>query len=128
MKAIIKDVLSGLLFFVLIMVLEFAVTLPFGEPSNESGDLAVYLNREFLLTAIPAAILTYTAAMVTKVPTIVSAYRKSIIWTVVVLGLYTIIAVGNDNVGPIFGSYGFYLLLLGVFIGPILYAKFKKLT
>jgi Fe2+ transport system protein B len=128
MKAIIKDVLSGLLIFVLIMVLEFAVTLPFGEPSNESGDLAVYLNREFLLTAIPAAILTYTAAMVTKVPTIVSAYRKSIIWTVVVLGLYTIIAVGNDNVGPIFGSYGFYLLLLGVFIGPILYAKFKKLT
>jgi hypothetical protein len=62
------------------------------------------------------------------VPTIVSAYRKSIIWTVVVLGLYTIIGVGNDNVGPIFGSYGFYLLLLGVFLGPILYAKFKKLT
>ncbi|MFY9902196.1 MAG: hypothetical protein WAK52_06270 [Trichococcus sp.] len=128
MKAIIKDVLSGLLIFVLIMVLEFAVTLPFGEPGNESGDLAVYLNREFLLTAIPAAILTYMAAMVTKVPTIVSAYRKSIIWTVVVLGLYTISAVGNDNVGPIFGSYGFYLLLLGVFIGPILYAKFKRLT
>ena len=46
---------------------------------------AVYLNREFLLTAIPAAILTYTAAMVTKVPTIVSAYRKSIIWTAVVV-------------------------------------------
>lgn len=45
-----------------------------------------------------------------------------------VLGLYTIIAVGNDNVGPVFGSYGFYLLLLGVFIGPSLYAKFKRLT
>ncbi|CZQ88853.1 hypothetical protein [Trichococcus collinsii] len=128
MKAIIKDVLSGLLIFVLIMVLEFAVTLPFGEPGGESGGLAVYLNREFLLTAIPAAILTYMAAMVTKVPTIVSAYRKSIIWTTVVLGFYSIIAVGNDNVGPIFGSYGFYLLLLGVFLGPILYSKFKRLT
>ena len=128
MKAIIKDVLSGLLIFVLIMVLEFAVTLPFGDPGNESGDLTAYLNREFLLTAIPAAILTYMAAMVTKVPTIVSAYRKSIIWTAVVLGLYTIIALGNDNVGPIFGSYAFYLLLLGVFIGPILYAKFKRLS
>jgi hypothetical protein len=127
-KAIIKDVLSGLLIFVLIMVLEFAVTLPFGDPGGESGELASYLNREFLLTAIPAAILTYTAAMVTKVPTIVSAYRKSIIWTAVVLGLYTIIAVGNDNIGPIFGSYAFYLLLLGVFIGPILYAKFKRLS
>ena len=128
MKAIIKDVLSGLLIFVLIMVLEFAVTLPFGEPGGGSGDLAAYLNREFLLTAIPAAILTYTAAMVTKIPTIYSAYRKSIIWTAVVLGLYTIIAVGNDNLGPIFGSYGFYLLLLGVFLGPVLYAKFKRLS
>ena len=80
MKAIIQDVLTGLLIFVL-YGLEFAVTLPFGEPGGESGDLAAYLNREFLLTAIPAAILTYTAAMVTKVPTIVSAYRKSSIWT-----------------------------------------------
>ncbi len=68
------------------------------------------------------------AAMVTKVPTIVSAYRKSIIWTAVVLGLYAIIAVGNDNIGPIFGSYAFYLLLLGVFLGPVLYAKFKRLS
>ena len=127
MKAIIKDILLGLLIFVLIMVLEFAVTLPFGEPGGESGDLAAYLNREFLLTAIPAAILTYTAAMVTKIPTIAIAYRKSIIWTAVVLVLYTIIAVGNDNVGPIFGSYAFYLLLLGVFLGPVLYAKIKRL-
>nr|WP_321292979.1 hypothetical protein [uncultured Trichococcus sp.] len=63
-----------------------------------------------------------------KRPSIVSAYRKSSVWTAVVLGLYTIIAVGNDNVGPVFGSYGFYLLLLGVFIGPSLYAKFKRLT
>lgn len=128
MKAIIKDVLSGLLIFVLIMVLEFAVTLPFGEPGVESGELAAYLNREFLLTAIPATILTYLAARVMKVTTLANAYRKSIIWTAVVLGLYTIIAVGNDNVGPIFGSYSFYLLLLGVFLGPILYAKFKRLT
>lgn len=128
MKVLIKEILSGLLIFVLIMVLEFAVTLPFGEPGGESGDFVGRLNQEFLLTAIPAAILTYMAAMVMKVPTVVSAYRKSIIWTAVVLGLYTIIAVGNDNVGPIFGSYGFYLLLLGVFIGPILYAKFKSLT
>ena len=128
MKAIIKDVLTGLLIFVLIMVLEFAVTLPFGDPGSESGELAAYLNREFLLTAIPAAILTYLAAMVTKVPTIVSAYRKSTIWTAVVLIFYTIIAVGNDNVGPIFGSYSFYLLLLGIFLGPILYAKFKRVS
>lgn len=128
MKAIIKDLLSGLLIFILIMLLEFAVTLPFGEPGGESGDLAVYLKREFLLTAIPASILTYLAARVMKVTTIANAYRKSIIWTAVVLGLYTIIAVGNDNAGPIFGSYSFYLLLLGVFLGPVLYAKIKRIS
>jgi len=128
LKAIIKDILSGALIFILIMLFEFAVTLPFGEPGVESGELSIYLNREFLLTAIPAAILTYMAAMVTKVPTLVSAYRKGFIWTTVVLGLYTIIAVGNDNVGPIFGSYGFYVLLAGVFIGPVLYTKLKKLS
>ena len=128
MKAIITDILLAFGIFVIIMILEFLVTLPFGAPTNlEVGELGAFLNREFLLTAVPAAIVTYLFARLSNGQTIVSAYRKSIIWTLMILAFYAIIAVGNDNVGPIFGSYGFYVLLAGIFAGPIIYAKMERL-
>lgn len=128
MKAIVKDILLGFGIFVIIMILEFLVTLPFGEPAAmDAGELGMFLNREFLLTAVPAAIVTYLFARFSEVQTIVSAYRRSITWTLMILVFYVIIAVGNDNVGPIFGSYGFYVLLAGIFAGPILYAKIERL-
>jgi len=58
MKIITKDALFGLLIIIVITILEFIVTIPFGEPAQEftSEVWAKFINRELLLTALPAAL------------------------------------------------------------------------
>jgi len=125
MKRFLINILLGFLVFVIILACEAAVTLPFGEP--QEGKLAMYLTIEFLLTAIPAGLVTFILAWVTRTKTKAEALSKSISWTAVVAILYFVIAYFNNNMDYVFGNFAFYILLVCVFAGPMIYAKSKKI-
>jgi len=125
MKKNLINILLGFLVFVLILACEAAVTLPFGEP--QEGKLAMYLTYEFLLTAIPAGLVTFIIALVTRTKTKAEAFSKSLIWTAVVAILYFVIAFFNNNIQFVFGNFAFYILLACAFVGPMIYAKSKKI-
>ncbi len=127
MKAMIKEGLFGLLAVFLITVFEFLVTLPLGAPTFEFGseEHALFLNYEFLLTAIPALFVTYFLAKARKTQSIPEALRRSIVWTLIIFLNYFILGIGNDILGIILGTAGLYVLLAFAFAGPILYVKRK---
>jgi len=128
MKQIIKDVLFGILIFMIIMILEFIVTLPFGVNDIESlsiEEFGALINQELLLVAIPAGIVTYLFAMLLKTATKQDAMRRSILWTGIIAIQYVSIGIGNDNIGIILSSLGFYAVVICAFAGPMIYAKIK---
>lgn len=127
MKSIIKESLFGILVVMTVTICEFIVTLPFGEGQELTPErYAFVLNREFLLTALPAFFVTFFLAKFRKVKDLSDALRKSIIWTAVLLIYYFVIGIGNDNLLPIFQSLGLYILFTCTFLGPIVYSKTKK--
>lgn len=126
MKKLIMDVLFGVVVLVAIVLMEFLVTIPFGyyvEGGQESFQQV--MNREFLLTALPATLVTFVFAMLLKTETLADAVRRGVIWTLIV-GLYFFgVGIGNGNFMEMFGTLGIYVLLLCTFLGPIVYAKIK---
>jgi hypothetical protein len=124
MKTII-NLLIGLLTIILVTILEFLVTLPFGEPNPDT--IARFVNIELLLTALPAALVTYVLAWLFRTKSKSQAMHRSVIWTLV-LGLwYLVIGLGNDTFGDIFGQLGIYVLLICSFAGPLIFSKVKNL-
>ena len=119
------NALIGLLTIIGITVAEFLVTLPLGEPNPET--LAQYINYELLLTALPAALVTFLFAWWFKTKSKVEALRRSITWTIVVALWYLFVALGNDNFSYVFGQAGVYVLLAGCFLGPLVLSKVRRL-
>ena len=55
MEKIVKDILFGFLVVIVITLCEFIVTIPFGLPDMyNQTEYIEYMNREFLLTTLPA--------------------------------------------------------------------------
>ena len=124
MKIIIKDILFGFLVVIVITLCEFIVTIPFGLPDiNNKAEYIAFMNQEFLLTVLPALFVTYGFAWILKTKTMKEAMQKSIIWTLLVLLNFVMIGLGNDNISEIFKTFGIFVLLIGTFIGPILYVR-----
>jgi hypothetical protein len=123
MRAFIKDVLFGVLMIVLTMMAAFIVTLPFSDVADESNrvEWAALINREFLLTALPTAAITFLFAALLKTKTRREAVRRASVWTGCLALFYVFIGVNNRNIDLIFGTIGIYALLLGAFLGPVLY-------
>jgi hypothetical protein len=104
------------------------VTLPFGEPSELSqATYSQFINRELLLTALPALLVTLMFAGLLKTKNKSDALKRSITWTVFLTLNYLLIGIGNDNFKLIFGNIGIYILLGCSFMGPIVYSKIKHL-
>ncbi len=123
MKTILKDIAFGILIIILITLAEFIVTLPFGTPGDvDSAGLAMIINRELLLTALPAGLITVAFAHLLKTDTRQAAVRRSNIWMLMILLNYLIIGIGNQNLEEIFGSAGIYALLACAFAGPLVYS------
>jgi hypothetical protein len=127
MNKILKDFLFGILILICITILEFIITLPLGEPNGEFSmeAYAYFINRELLLTAIPAGLITFIFAWFLKTNTTGVALRRSIIWTSVIFLHFLLLGIGNDNLPEIFGSVGIYLLLVCAFAGPLLCTKIR---
>ena len=128
MKKIFLDSLFGFLIVIVVTVLEFLVTLPFGEPGEFNQDYYLHLiNREFLLTALPAGVTTFTFTQLLKTQSRKDARRRGIIWTVILFLNYLIIGIGNDNFKMIFGTFSIYVMLACAYLGTVLYSKIKQL-
>lgn len=129
MKKMVKDVLYGFLVVIVITLCEFIVTIPFGLPDMVNQvDYIEFMNREFLLTALPALFVTYGFAWMLKTKIMNEAMQRSIIWTLLVLLNFVMIGLGNNNISEIFKTFGIYVLLIGTFIGPILYIRLIRKT
>lgn len=130
MKKILKDIFFGVLIIIVITILEFIVTIPFGEPVEQIDreTWANLINRELLLTALPAALTTFTFTWRLKTKSKAEAVRRGIIWASILALSYILIGLGNNNLELIFGKIGIYVLLLCTFGGAILYAKVKQLN
>lgn len=125
MNKTIKDILFGFVVLLTIILMEFIVTIPFGLTGEEmtSAEFSAIMNREFLLTAIPAAVVTFIFAAVRKTRTQAEALQRSIIWTLMVFLMYFLMGMGNNNLGEIFSTPGIYVLLAATFAGPLIYAR-----
>jgi len=130
LKTIIKDALFGILIIIVITILEFIITIPFGEPVEQIDRtmLANFINRELLLTALPAFLTTFVFAGLLKTKIKADSIRRGIIWAGILALNYILIGIGNDNFELIFSKIGIYVLLACSFAGPVLYAKVKHLN
>jgi uncharacterized membrane protein YozB (DUF420 family) len=128
MKKYARDILHGILIIVLITVAELLATLPFGAPKDGlRATLSAYMNLEFLLTAIPAGLITFLMARHLKTENKRQALKRAILWTAMVFFNYLWIGVLNLNADLIFTTIGIYALLLCVFIGPLGFALYAHL-
>lgn len=120
---IIKDALMGAAIIIVITLLEFIVTLPFDwSPLPESmADPAwkAMINKQLLLTVIPAGLTTFCFAWLLKTRIRRDAVRRAVVWGGMGLFNYIFIGFVNGNMNLIFGSLGIYLLLLAMWAGPL---------
>ncbi|HSN94406.1 MAG TPA: hypothetical protein VLR89_05025 [Anaerolineaceae bacterium] len=130
MKKVIKDLLFGVLIVVVTLIFEFIVTLPFAEVASESDRArwGFLINRELLLTALPAALITFTFAWLLKTKSRKDALRRGIIWTGILATYYVLISIGNKSFDLMFGNIGVYALLGCAFAGTVVYSFFKRLS
>lgn len=117
--------LYGLLIIIVVTIFEFIVTLPLGEPSEES--ISQFINYELLLTAIPTAFVTFMFARLLRTKNKSEALLRSIIWTMALSIWYLVISIGNYGFINTFGEIGIYVLLACSFSGPIIYSKLNHL-
>lgn len=129
MKKVSKDLLFGVLIIVVILIFEFIVTIPFTEVASESDRArwAFLINRELLLTALPAALITYTFTRLLKTKSRKDALRRGIIWTCVLALYYILISIGNGCFDLMFGTTGVYALLVCAFGGTVVFSVLKRL-
>ena len=129
MKKVVKEILYGVLIVVVTLIFELLVTLPFTEiaSENDRARWQFLLNRELLLTSIPAALITFFFAWMLKTATRREALRRAIIWTGILAMYYLLISIGNGSFGLMFGAVGVYVLLACSFAGPILYSFIRRL-
>jgi len=130
MKSIIKEMLFGVLIIVVTLIFEFIVTIPFDEMADESDRVrwAFLINRELLLTALPAAFITFSFTWLLKTISRKDALRRGIIWTCILALYYIFISIGNGTFDLMFGTVGVYALLVCAFAGPVLYIAIKRLS
>ncbi|MEQ8153697.1 MAG: hypothetical protein ABRQ25_02210 [Clostridiaceae bacterium] len=124
---ILKNTLWGILIVILILILEYLVTIPFGVEAPAEGTAARFINHEMLLTALPAGLVTFAAAWLLKTKSRSAAFARSVIWTLVLIIFYLSVSAGNYGVKATFGGIGIYVLLACAFAGPIIFAKIKHL-
>lgn len=123
-----KDCLYGLLVLIAIMICNFLLISHYGDPAGLSSEQYVqYMNKQFLLTALPAALVTFLLTGLLQTKTKEAALQHSIIWTIIVALYYIITCLVNNTFLLIIANRGIYALLFCIFTGPILYALIMRL-
>lgn len=122
MKRCFVDILFGLLVIVLVLAVQFVVTLPFTEAADSANPerWQQLINRELLLASLPMLIITYLLAKGRRTLGIADGAARGGIWALGVLLFYLFIGNQNGSLELIFGSVGLYLLAACILAGPLL--------
>lgn len=127
MKQTIRDLFFGFLLIIAVNFIMFLVTIPFDSGAIDPSNLKNQVNIGFLLTAVPAGIVTYFMMRIRKVRSLRQCIIIDIYWAGIVLASYVLIGAGNQTSDLIFTNYGFYVMMACIISGPYIYAKTKKL-
>lgn len=124
MKAL-KLVLLGLVIYIAINLFMLAASLLFSTYEGTDNTYLVSVNS--LVAAIPTGLVTFALARVMK-----AAARKDVlilggIWTALQVAFFFLIGLLNQTLPFIFGAPGFYVLMICIFLGPVVYSLVKKL-
>lgn len=124
MKKTAIDILYGVLVYVGIVAIQILSALPFRDPfSGESPSLRINQNYEYLIAVIPILIWTVIVTWISKIQNRTDALRKAIIWTVMVALLDFILGLLNNTLSMTFGVWSYYIALIAVFLGPLVYLR-----
>lgn len=127
MKDIAKNAAVAILVTVLIVIAEFLVTLPFGEPEfTVPESYRHYVNLEYLLTAIPAFFISAGISRLMKTVSKRDSLRRGLTWAAVLALTDTVIGIGNENFFILFGTFGIYLKYICTAAGPALFQYLRK--
>lgn len=124
MKKAAIDILYGVLVYIGIVAIQILSALPFRDPfSVESPSLRINQNYEYLIAVIPILIWTVIVTWISKIQNKSDALRKAIIWTVVVVLLDVLLGMLNNTLSLTFGVWTYYVALVAVFLGPLVYLR-----
>jgi len=139
MKTLI-DIGIGFLLFIVQTLLQAPIISLFRDPFSGSDDPIPTLTYEYLLGAIVIFVISLGFALIFRTKDKARACSRAIIWTLtnalLTLGLAVINAVDvgkfswsslDKVVANSFSNVGFYALLLGIFLGPMVFACINKL-
>ncbi len=130
MKSLFKDIIVGLLLFIVTLILEFAASVVLNQPDPTrltEEVLTANVSMMFLVASIPIGLAAFAAAAVLKPATRSRALRMSVIWTAIFIGLNILTGLGNGTMGIIFLGIGIYVSIVFLFLGPLAYARFRQL-
>ncbi len=122
MRKTLIDVLIGIAFIVILMILELFVSFLYDTGIDLDADPAARLrlvNLMYLTSALPAGLLTALAAFLLKTRTMADAMRRAGLWGGIQLLDIFFIGLLNGTLAFIFGGYGFYAFILLMTVGPI---------
>jgi len=118
------DILYGVLVYIGIVAIQILSALPFRDPfSGESPLLRINENYEYLIAVIPILLWTVIVTWISKIQSKSDALRKAIIWTVMVALLDFILGLLNNTLSLTFGVWTYYIALIAVFLGPLVYLR-----
>jgi len=124
MKKTAIDILYGVLVYIGIVAIQILSALPFRDPfSGESPLLRINQNYEYLIAVIPILLWTVIVTWISKIQSKSDALRKAIIWTVMVALLDFILGLLNNTLSLTFGVWTYYIALIAVFLGPLVYLR-----
>ncbi|AUD13273.1 MULTISPECIES: hypothetical protein [unclassified Planococcus (in: firmicutes)] len=128
---LVKDLLFGLGLYALITVVGLFVTMATSRGSDTlllndevRGDMAT---STLLWMVVPAFLLSLGLSALRRIRMKNAALRISIVWAVLLLFLYLVAALWSGIFTVLIASVSFYLFLVAVFLGPIVYSFLKKL-
>lgn len=76
-----------------------------------------------LIAALPTLALTFFLARLMKTSSKKSALNQSLLWLIVQLILFVLIALKQEKLANLLAAPGFYVVLAVVFIGPLLHFR-----
>ncbi|MFH0993871.1 MAG: hypothetical protein V1761_05945 [bacterium] len=122
-KRIMADVLLGILLLIVMSLVQLLISTLF----NADGETSEMVNLLFFVSAVPAGIITFIAAHLTRQPSQSAAWVAAAVLTGIHLVFNLLVGFGNETAGVIFGSIGFYVYTLLYFCGPMVYVIVRKL-
>jgi len=124
LKKIAIDILYGVLVYIGIVAIQILSALPFRDPfSGESALFRINQNYEYLIAAIPILLWAVIVTWISKIQSKSDALRKAIMWTVMVALLDFILGLLNNTLSLTFGVWTYYIALIAVFLGPLVYLR-----